>query len=185
VGNERGGVMLAGRGGAGKSSTALACLSVGARYVGDDYCILDLADGPFLHRLYGTAKADGATLARLSGLAQERLDLPCRGTGKAVLALAGHYDSQIVEHLPIDAILLPEVASGEETTIAPTSRLSALRAIGPSTMMQLPGTNGQSWKLMSRLAATVPAHELVLGTDVAGIMRAVSGAIATAPGRSP
>ena len=44
VGTEAGGVLLAGRGGSGKSTSVLACLESGLKYASDDYCMVSSAD---------------------------------------------------------------------------------------------------------------------------------------------
>ena len=45
VGTSMGAVLIAGRGGAGKSSTAFRCLIEGMNYFGDDICCLSVQDG--------------------------------------------------------------------------------------------------------------------------------------------
>ena len=51
VGTPAGGVLLAGRGGAGKSTTAMVCVDAGWCYVADDYCVLDASGHPTAHAL--------------------------------------------------------------------------------------------------------------------------------------
>lgn len=55
---ERGGALLAGSGGSGKTTVALACLQAGMRYVGDDYLLLRSGAPTVAHNLYTTAKID-------------------------------------------------------------------------------------------------------------------------------
>ena len=59
VGNAAGGVLLAGRGGSGKSTTALACISAGLLYASDDYCLVAADPAPYAYSLYNTAKLGG------------------------------------------------------------------------------------------------------------------------------
>src|SRR3982751_932901 len=54
VGNSTGGVLIGGKGGSGKSTTALACLQSDLSYVGDDYTLLGLDSGPVVHSLYNS-----------------------------------------------------------------------------------------------------------------------------------
>jgi len=71
VGTENGaGLLLAGRGGSGKSTTAVACLlNDGWLYVGDDYCVVRVASEiPAVHSLYCSAKIDPKTLASFPSL---------------------------------------------------------------------------------------------------------------------
>src|SRR5205807_9852223 len=69
VGSEGQGVLLAGSGGAGKSTTAVACVEAGMSYVGDDYVLLSTGEPPAAHAIYGTAKLDRRSLATLPDLA--------------------------------------------------------------------------------------------------------------------
>ena len=59
VGLPTGGVLLAGKGGTGKSTTALACLEAGLLYASDDYCLIRTDTEPFVYSIYNTAKLRG------------------------------------------------------------------------------------------------------------------------------
>jgi hypothetical protein len=65
VGTPDGGVLLAGRGGSGKSTTALACIGSGLGYAADDYCLVSPGGERRVHSLYGTGKADAGSIERL------------------------------------------------------------------------------------------------------------------------
>ena len=83
-------VLLVGRGGSGKSTTALACLDRGLRYAGDDYVLLrpDGGGPPTVHSLYRTGKLRPQDLAlRLPNLRLRRFAAP--DYDKAVLLLEG------------------------------------------------------------------------------------------------
>ena len=67
VGRAEGGVLIAGRGGAGKSTTCLACLDGGLLYAGDDYVLADV-DEPTVYSLYSTAKLRPENLHRFPHL---------------------------------------------------------------------------------------------------------------------
>src|SRR3972149_783084 len=62
VGHQEGGVLLVGRGGSGKSTSALASLVSGWRYAGDDYCLLAPNGEPYVYSLYNTAKLNATHL---------------------------------------------------------------------------------------------------------------------------
>ena len=94
VGTAAGGILLAGRGGAGKSTTAMACVHAGWRYVADDYCVLDVSGHPSTHTLYGSAKISPWALARLPELAHG--EMRQRDDGKMVLNLAVSRPAQLV-----------------------------------------------------------------------------------------
>ena len=46
VGTDDGGVMIVGRGGSGKSTTSLSCLTAGLQYAGDDYVAIETRPEP-------------------------------------------------------------------------------------------------------------------------------------------
>ena len=56
VGQMGSGALLVGKGGSGKSTSALGSLASGWRYIGDDYCLLALNGIPQIHSLCTSAK---------------------------------------------------------------------------------------------------------------------------------
>ncbi len=64
VGTQDGAVLIVGRTGAGKSTTALACLEAGLAYISDDRCLLALTPVPQVYAIYNSAKLHGAQMAR-------------------------------------------------------------------------------------------------------------------------
>ena len=61
VSTAEGAALIVGRGGVGKSTTALACLDAGLGYLGDDYVVVGLDREPCVFSLYNTAKLDETT----------------------------------------------------------------------------------------------------------------------------
>ena len=55
AGTDGGAVLLAGKGGAGKSTAALACLGAGLSYLGDDHCLVKQNQDPCVYSLYNSA----------------------------------------------------------------------------------------------------------------------------------
>ena len=51
VGSEAGAVLISGKGGLGKSTTALSCLGKGLTYVGDSHVVVQLDPFPRVHSL--------------------------------------------------------------------------------------------------------------------------------------
>jgi hypothetical protein len=169
LGTERGGVLLAARGGSGKSSTALAALSPrgrasGLRYAGDDYCLVGMDDGPRAHTLYGTGKVARAQAARFPDLVAGPLLDPGRPDEKIVMHVAAGAPERMIRDFPIRALVVP-VIDGGPTRVLPISPGRALRALAPSTVLQLSGAGGRTLASMAELVRRVPAHALHLAPD--------------------
>jgi hypothetical protein len=160
------GVLLLGAGGAGKSTTALACLEAGLAVAADDYCLLDAAHRA--HRLYAIGKLDARSLALLPGLAA--LAGPPRGPhGKAHLDLGGRYAASV----PVRALVLPRVAARTGRP-EPIRGAEVYRRLLASTLQQMPGRRTATLAALGGLVRARPAYELPVGPD----LEAVAGRIA-------
>ncbi len=170
VGTATGGVLLAGKGGSGKSSTALACIDSPLVYASDDYCLLSTEPTPYVYSLYNTAKLKGQEdLERFPRLAPFVNNRDRIGQEKAMLFLHQHHPKKVVSGFPIRAVLLPQVTGKSDTQLRPTTGSTALRALAPSTILQLSGSGQTAFQMMSNLVKQVPCYVLELGTDVAQI----------------
>lgn len=171
VGDERGGVLLAGSSGSGKSSTAMLCAVRGLRHLTDDYCLVSADDPPVAHALYATAKLDEASLERLG------LPVPAGPAAeKIVLDPAAATVGGVAERLPLRALLLPRVAerTGE---LEPVSQAQALAALAPSTLLQLPNSRGGDLAALARLVRTIPAYRVAVGPDLDAVVARVGEAL--------
>ena len=69
VGNADGAVLIAGHGGAGKSSTALRCLIGGLNYFGDDVCAISMIEQkPVVFSVYSSGKIHNKDLGKFAGI---------------------------------------------------------------------------------------------------------------------
>jgi hypothetical protein len=167
VGTPEGGVLLVGKGGSGKSSTALACINSPLLYASDDYCLVSSDAEPYVYSLYNTAKLKGeADLIRFPHLAALVSNPEKLATEKAMLFLQQHQPTKLSQGFPIKAILLPKVMGRPDTTIRRASAGEALRALAPSTIFQLSGSGKAAFTTMANLAKQVPCYILELGTDM-------------------
>jgi len=176
VGTPAGGVLMAGKGGSGKSSTALACLQTALRYLCDDYCVIgrsgekDPGEDYVAHALYSTAKLVGQPdLERFPALARHVWNPDREEDQKAAFFLQEHYPESFLDHFPLRAMLLPVVTGERDTGFAPCSASKALAALAPSTLSQLPASGADDLRFLGQLAKHVPAYELRLGTDIGQI----------------
>lgn len=165
VGRNGRGVLIVGRGGSGKSTTALACLAAGFDYAGDDYVLLSEqpGGGPRAHRIYSTAKLEPGHLQRLppffDGAGTQS------GRDKIALYLAPEFGSQLAVSLALQAVVLPRVAGGT-TRLERCSAGAALLALAPSTLLQAPARDASQFRRLAKLIAPLPAYRLLLGEDI-------------------
>jgi hypothetical protein len=167
VGDARGAVLLTGKGGAGKTTTALSSVTAGLQFVSDNYVLVELADdrGAWAHGLYGTAKLWPQTLERLDGVAPfiERFDVA--DDEKLVLDVTRYRPDQIVPGLPIRAVVVPEVGGAGATRLERCTPVDTLLALAPATILQLPRTE-RSLSGMAELVRRVPTYRLILGGEM-------------------
>jgi hypothetical protein len=170
IGNHHGGILLAGKGGSGKSTTALTCLSTNFAYVSDDYSLLTETPMPYVYSLYNTAKLKGPhDLDRLPFLRDKITNVDRLPEEKAVIFLHEHYPEQIVGGFPVRAVVVPRVTGQAETRVRPLSPVQALKALAPSSLFQVPGSGQNKFRMLARLVKQVPCFELELGANIATI----------------
>lgn len=163
VGTSDGGVLLAGAGGSGKSTTALACVDApGFHYVSDDYCLLETEDGDRAHSIFSSGKLDDHSLALLPHLGPMASNKDRPAGEKAVIFLSHSKPEALASSLPVRAILLPRPAGSGATTYRPASPANALRALAPSTIFQLTGAGNRAFSEMASLVRRLPSFELCL-----------------------
>ncbi|MBW4576544.1 MAG: hypothetical protein KME08_14815 [Aphanothece sp. CMT-3BRIN-NPC111] len=175
VGTPTGGVLLAGKGGSGKSTSALACLKSELLYASDDYCLVASDPIPYVYSLYNTAKLKGATdLERFPLLANKFNNLDRLEEEKAMIFLAEHFPEKVVAGFPIKAVLVPRVTGKKDTILQRASAGAALAALAPSTIFQLPSAGKQTFQMLAKLVKAVDCYYLNLGTDIGQIPQIIS-----------
>src|SRR3972149_4786960 len=143
VGRQEGGVLLVGRGGSGKSTSALASLVSGWRYLSDDYCLLAANGVPYVYSLYNSAKLNATHLENFPALLPTISNPEELASEKALIYFYQHQPASLISGLPVWAILLPRVTGRLETVVTSAAPAVALQALAPSSLFQLPGA-GQS-----------------------------------------
>ena len=171
VGTERGCVLIVGKGGSGKSTTALSCLLEGMLYLGDDNCLVSLDPDPFAWSVYSTAKLHAHNLRRLPGLGDAIANKGRLHLEKGVLLLNDHFTGQLRRKLPLLAVIVPEVSHAARPALRACSSMEALTALAPSTLLQLSAAAPDSLKQMAELIRRVPAFKMALSEDVSANAR--------------
>jgi hypothetical protein len=169
----RGGVLLAGAGGSGKTTVAMAALSAGMAYVGDDYLLLHCEPEPVAWNMYGTGKLDAGHLARFPHMARAvHVSANPLPEEKSVLDVEALAPGALVRSLPIRAVLVPRIRGGQ-ARLRRTSAGQALLALAPSTTFQMPFDDGQAARSLADLARRVPAFALDVGDDPGELAQAL------------
>jgi hypothetical protein len=175
------GVLLPGRGGAGKSTSALACLLAGLDYLGDDYVGLEhRADGSFAgHSLYNSTWLEPDHLARFPLLAPHAIRGTLSWERKRLVHLSAILPERLARTAPIRLVALPRVAHAPATRARPASRTEALLAMAPTSMFELtPRVGAPGFERLATLVAQVPTYWLELGEELPGIPACIDDLLA-------
>jgi hypothetical protein len=181
VGTPEGAVLVTGKGGVGKSTTALACLDAGMGYVADDYLVVSLDPEPAVHSLYCTAKLDPDQVERFPALAPHVTHQGLENDEKAVIQLLPEFGRQVRASLPLRAIATPRFAHRPETSFGPVDSHGLERAASFTTLSQLPHAGPSTQRFIRRLVKEVPGVTLELGTDLALLPEKIQELLAKNP----
>lgn len=160
------GVLIVGRGGSGKSTTALACLSAGMDYLGDDYCAVTLGERVRVHSLFCTAKVHHDNLHRLPRLRQTRR---LSEEEKVIFDLRAEFAASLANCCELKATLVPAFAGQARSSCQSISPALALHALAPSTLFQLAASSPADFEHIASLVKRIPCYRLWLGEDVGAI----------------
>lgn len=165
VGTEQGAVLVTGKGGVGKSTTALSCFEAGLYYLADDYVIVRLEPEPVVYSLYSTAKLNADHLAHFPRLTAHVSNIEKLEQEKAVLFLRTLMQARIARQMPLRAILTPTIVNRAGATVGSISRRAIQDALSFTTMSQLPNVGRYTQEFIRRLTAVLPYYTLEIGSD--------------------
>ena len=154
--------LLVGKGGSGKSTTALQCLANGFDYLADDYSAVSLGQEARVFSMYSSAKVHPDNLHRVSDLDIEVPASAIESNEKIVFTLHDKFPKQMLQSARLAAIVLPVVGATGLATIERVSAVTAMTALAPSSIFQLPEPGAHSFKLMTSLVRQIPAFRLNL-----------------------
>jgi len=171
------GVLIPGKGGSGKSSTALSCLLNGMDFVADDYLALAMDPEPRAHRLYTTAKLDRSNLTRYPELVSRCRIVDQPGFDKVVLFLEDEFGQQLRDSLRLKLVLRPFLSGLPETILVPVDASEIERSLSSETLRQLPHVGAKTVEFLERVSLDVPHAAIHLGTDRKRIPVAIKQAL--------
>ncbi|HTX30536.1 MAG TPA: hypothetical protein VMD09_04080 [Solirubrobacteraceae bacterium] len=180
VGDARGGLLLVGPSGAGKTTMTLAALQSGMSYVADDYLLLEADRQATAWNLFATAKLDVGHLQRFPVLA-EGLASPdgADPEEKVVLDVSRRLPAQLVSSLPLIGVVAPHIEPGE-SSLRPITRMQGMLAAAPNTVLQMPYDNGAAVGVLSRAMRDLPCFALTVGGDPAELPGVIAEALESA-----
>ncbi|MDO4492778.1 MAG: hypothetical protein Q4C53_02705 [Clostridia bacterium] len=170
------GVLLSGKGGAGKSTLAVACLLSGLDFVSDDYFFVKTENGvPVSLPLWRNIGLNPDSEARLHPpeLPVVRT-YPERGNKRFFDVSAW----MRTERLPVRALVLPEISDAEHPAIEPCPSGPAITRMVFSTARQLWIMDPKEISRMATVFAGLPAYRMLLCKDVYENARALGAFIA-------
>jgi hypothetical protein len=159
------GVLFAGQGGVGKSTSALACVAAGFDYLGDDYIALKVEKNGSVagYSVYNSAWLAPDHLLRFPFLAPHVI----QGEKKKLPVLLSQViPGKLASTVPISVVLLPSIKDQPAACTVPASKRQAFFALTPSSMIKLPVSGTQSLDMIGRLVDQVPTYWLQLGRDI-------------------
>jgi hypothetical protein len=188
VAHEDAAALLIGWGGAGKSTTAIACALAGAGFLGDDLVVVEAHGGCqegaecTVHGLFATAKVN-ADSARALGIAA----WPCLGvTAQDKVVFRVENRLRIVRSARIVALIVLAPPVPGRPQAAPLALPNALTAILRTSLpLAWRASAPAAWlAAAARLARRLPAYRLPVSWDLDGLAAAVREIVCRAAGRS-
>jgi hypothetical protein len=182
VGTPSGAALLAGAGGAGKSTAALACLAHGMLFASDDFVAVDLRGEATVHGLYATAWLASDVRGRLP-----QFDAAATGAeaDKTAYDLRRTHADRLVASLPVGAVMVLVRAAATTTTWERIGAGEAFTALASATLklMAFPAAvMADHLKPIAELVRRVPCYRLRMGNDLTLVAGAVAAALEEARG---
>lgn len=181
VGTDQGGVLITGKGGVGKSTTALSCLTAGFNYAADDYLIVGADPEPVAYSLYCTAKVNAEDVGRFKQYGDAIANAGSLDEEKAVMFLYPHLAGQLQLRMPLKAVFTPRITHEETTRISPAPYWNIQRAMAFTTMSQLPGVGRHTHDFINRFCAKLPFYHLFLGNRLDEIPGTIENFLSSSP----
>ncbi len=165
VGTNDGAVLITGKGGVGKSTTATICLNAGLYYLADDYVIIRKDPSPKVYSLYSTAKIKMEDISQFPSFKSFIGKTISDDQEKAVMFLYSRFSNLIKTEMPLTAILTPEIKNQKNTKIEDVDFWPVQRAMSFTTMSQLPGVGSHTHEYICEFSDKLPCYKISLGSD--------------------
>ncbi len=169
------GILFLGKGGSGKTTSALSCLNAGFNYLGDDHVGLSLKDNSFTgHSLYASALIYANHLRRFPQLQKFEIKNNSQEDEKSVIYFSNGYLNRIDRYAEVSVLLLPVVGNSKHTNFRKAGKSEALLALAPSSLRLQISPNRKGFELLARLVDRIPAYRVELGSNLDEIPECVN-----------
>jgi len=176
VGRGDHGLLLTGKGGSGKSTTALAAAAAGFAFLGDDFVAHEATsepEGHVAHEMFATALLSTEHLDRFPALRARAQAPHHRHEFKSMLVVDRPTGISLRMQIRLSAIVLPVVRGRGAHEIRRATPVEALLALAPSTLLMMPRPTVAVFERLADLARAIPAYRLDLGPDIASVPAAL------------
>jgi hypothetical protein len=176
------GVLIPGPSGVGKTTTALACLSAGFDYLGDDQSgVQESGGGSFLgHSLFGSARVERDRLPRFPSLMPDAIHDHSSAAGKSLILISHVFPGRCIRNVPIRIVVLPRIVDRSESRIRPAPKAQALLRLAPSSLVKPISGGVRGMDRLARLVESVPTYWLDVGRDPRTIPDCIEALLTTA-----
>ncbi|MFT6204171.1 MAG: hypothetical protein ACI9V1_003340 [Spirosomataceae bacterium] len=171
VGTADGGVIIVGKSGSGKSTSALACIGSELKYAGDDLILVDLQE-KIIYSLYNVAKLNFDQAERFPILKSFIFNENTGDDCKAQVFLQDHYPEYIIKEMPLKALIIPKFNGNKKSSWEQTTVAKGVMALSPSTIA-LMNEEPDYFHLLRKIAEAVPNYQLETGSELITIPIAI------------
>ncbi|HSN77532.1 MAG TPA: hypothetical protein VL334_20870 [Anaerolineae bacterium] len=168
--------LIAGRSGAGKTTTMLTCVAAGLAFLGDDTTLLQRTPAGDIDviSLLSTLDVTDKTAAWFPEIAPFLSPLRSH-TGKRQIILSEAYPSRVAVRGQVSAILAPEITDRVHTTLAPANKASLLSdLLFYSVDLQDVALARQHLEFLAQAVEQIPIYRLLLGSDRQQLPRVIT-----------
>ena len=171
VGHKNGAALIVGKGGKGKSTSAISSIfSEQLYYLSDDYMILEPSDRPIAHSIYNTGKLAYTHLnhnfPELRSFLRPSFE---PDQEKGVFVFNETHPDRLITQLELSCALLPQVSENGLSSFERIKPIHLLKGLAASTLYQ--STSG-SQNVLSGLVSVLnklPAYTFKSGSDLSEI----------------
>ncbi len=169
VGFQHGGLIIAGKSGAGKSTIAVACLNSSLPLAGDDNVILSTLGPSMVYSLYNSANLDHNSISLLPFFEERKVPVQEHHIDKVLFYLYKNFPDRIISHFPLKAIVVSQIEGKGPSSLKPLSAAAALTALAPTSIFQVPGNKQTAFSRISQIVRQTPCYQLTIGASVDNI----------------